>query len=144
MSYQVVNIFDGLPNPTPDMVRSEYVDALPIFRSLQKKVLLNEKSIDQVRRSALNDDFSRTATHDFYSQTDAWAEFLEKKSHKFSYLPIIIIMLLVFPTNSAGVERIFSATAWIKNERRNRMLDDILNANLHVKLNPASIDYSLL
>ena len=41
-------------------------------------------------------------------------------------------------------ERVFSATAWIKNDRRNRMLDDIVNANLHVKLNTSAFDYGLL
>lgn len=51
---------------------------------------------------------------------------------------------LVFPTNATGVERVFSAMAWLKNKRTNRILDDLLNARMHVKLNDTDIDYSLL
>ena len=72
----------------------------------------------------MNDDFSRSSPHDYYTQTDAWGKFLKSDGHKYNLLTVIIEMLLIFPTNSAGVERVFSATTWLKNERRNRMLDD--------------------
>ena len=52
--------------------------------------------------------------------------------------------IVEFQRQYAGCERIFSATAWLKNERCNRMLDDLLSANLHVKFNLHDFDYSLL
>lgn len=120
------------------------MDALPVFRELKGGVEDALNKIEVAKQAAINNPFTMKADYEYYSQTDAWADFLSSKSHKFRFLSVIITMLLVIPTNSAGVERIFSATAWIKNERRNRMLDDILNANLHMKFNATDIDYSLL
>ena len=81
-----------------------------------------------VDTTGLNDDFSRISNHTFYTQTDAWEKFWNLHRKKYKLLVVIIEMPIVFPTNSAGVERVFGATAWVKNERRNRMLDDLLNA----------------
>ena len=137
-------MFKDLPKFDFDTVRSEYVDALPEFRRMKEKVTNSLVHIEEVNRSAINNAFSLKADHDYYSQTDAWQEFLASKRYNFKYLAVIVVLLLVFPTNSAGCERIFSATAWLKNERRNRMLDDLLNANLHMKFNRCNFDYSLL
>ena len=97
-----------------------------------------------VDTAGLNDDFSRISNRTFYTQTDACEKYWNLHREKYKFLVVIIEMLLVFPTSSPGVERVFSATAWQKNERRNRMLDDLLNANLHVKLNTCKFDYSVL
>lgn len=137
-------MFEHRPAVTASEIRREYVDAPPVFRKLKMGVAKQLEKIEESRRAALNDDHSRVSSDEYYSQTDAWAEFLTDHGYRFSYLPIIVEMLLVFPTNSAGVERVFSATTWLKNERRNRMLDDLLNANLHVKLNDTTIDYTEL
>ena len=114
------------------------------MRELKRKVLDGQRDVSAAEAAALKDAHSRSAKHNAYSQSSAWSTFLKEKSFGLVHLPIIIVMLLVFPTNSAGVERVFSATNWLKNERRNRMLDDLLNANLHLKLNPSEIDYSSL
>ena len=111
---------------------------------MKKDVESVSDDVEKSNRAALNDEYSRREKHNYYSQVDAWRKFLNRKKEKFWYLSIVIIMLLIFPTNSAGVERVFSATSWIKNVRRNRMLDDLLNANLYMKLNARDIDYSLL
>ena len=137
-------MFEGLPPPQPTDVRQEVVTSLSTMRELKRKVLAGQKGVSAAETAALKDTYSRGATHNAYSQSSAWSTFLKEKSSGLVYLPIIIVMLLVFPTNSAGVERVFSATNWLKNERRNRMLDDLLNANLHVKLNSSEIDYSVL
>ena len=87
-------------------------------------------------------------SHSFRStpstQTDAWEKFWNLHREKYLLLVVIIEMPIVFLTNSAGVERVFGTTAWLKNERRNRMLDDLLNANLRVKLTTCKFDYSVL
>ena len=51
---------------------------------------------------------------------------------------------LIFLTKTAGFERIFSATTFLKNERRNRVLDDMLNTNLHGKFSQYDLDCSSL
>ena len=65
--------------------------------------------------------------------------------HKAKRLSVIIIVLLVYPTNAAGVERIFSAVSRLKDKLSNRKSDCTLNALLHAKFNDCKIDdYSLL
>ena len=43
-----------------------------------------------------------------------------------------------------NVERIFSASAWLKDALSNRKGDATLNADLHVKFNDCDVDYSLI
>ena len=69
---------------------------------------------------------------------------MREEGHRMPFLRVIILVLLVFPTNSAGVERIFSASAWLKDALSNRKGDATLNADLHVKFNDCDVDYSLI
>ena len=53
--------------------------------------------------------------------------------------------MLVFLTNAAGPERVFSAMNWIKNEKRNRLSDLTLADILMIRLNrvePSDMDYA--
>ena len=67
-----------------------------------------------VDTAGLNDDFSRISNHTFYTQIDAWEKFWNLHREKYKFLVVIIEMLLASPTNSAGVEKVFSSTTWLK------------------------------
>ena len=80
----------------------------------------------------------------YYSTSAAYQSVLRGEGHRMPFLRVIILVLLVFPTNSAGVERIFSASAFLKDALSNRKGDATLNADLHVKFNDCDVDNSLI
>ena len=137
-----VSLFEiaGLNNPKVHEVWTEFVTLLPVLRKAKEEVMAEQGSPVAAARAALNE----TPANNYYSTIDAYQTVLKDHGHRAPSLRVIILALLVFPTNSAGVERVFSATSWLKDERSNRKGDDTLNADLHVKFNDCNVDYSLL
>jgi len=131
----------GLSNPTAYEVIDEFVAVLPALRQLRQEFMENQGGRTDAEDACLNE----RDTKNYYATVDAYESFLRRHGHRAKFLSVIILVLLVFPTNAAGVERVFSAISWLKDALSNRMLDRTLNASLHVKFNDCEIeDYSLL
>ena len=123
--------------------REIYAPPLRTLLCPQNQSLCDEPKSTK-RHTHIINDYERPVKN-YYSTVDEYARFLDAHGHKAKRLSVIIIVLLVYPTNAAGVERIFSAVSWLKDKLSNRKSDRTLNASLHTKFNDCKIDdYSLL
>lgn len=132
-------------NPSDFQILDEFTRILPVLRELKAGVVHGGSGNKSAEIDTIDiDGLERQRSQGIYTQATAFQRLLTEYRHKIPYLSVIISTLLVFPTNSAGVERVFSATSWLKDALRNRMSDNILNASLHVKFNDCDLDYALL
>lgn len=92
-------------------------------------------SAQNQRVKAEQADFLEEPARNYYMTPYAYQTFLNEEGYRLPFLSVISLVLLVSPRNSSGVERVFSATSWLKGLLSTRKGDATLNADLHVKFN---------
>ncbi len=128
-------------------IMDDFHRALPILKSLSLSCMKDKSDLDAADRRAVDDNLSVDHSNQSlgtYNQRRAYTTFLTKHSGEFRHLAQLVTLGLTMGTNAAGPERVMSKMNWIKNLKRNRLTDEMLQSILHIQLNglsPEDVDY---
>jgi hypothetical protein len=137
MKREVVNLWSK--ETSPAQLKHEFASLQKVFQSYRKKLLSDRKRKDAVEKTMLEgqeEEFEIfKIPSKMISMKVAFQEILQEYSTDFPSCCQLIQMMLVYPTNSAGPERIFSEQTFLKTKLRSRLGDVTLNDLIHIRKN---------